>query len=213
MAILSLVQQAHKLCASASSIKYLGNIKGAVEPTCSSENFHALFDLLNPAFLDALFIATAAENLLKAELLAKDFVVHIVDKNVAPLLKNSQDKRPLQLSDIRTEEGANWRHDGPFTINSLTPNTLLIRTIVEKRAYQSELGLTHIEVDALKSITSQRNRVHLLVNDLRHINLNVVRELETLKGLVNRMAISRCQSTLKEIAHLASRADLLLQPI
>lgn len=105
MAILSLVRQAHKLCASASSIQYLGEIRDAIEPTWNDEKVHSLFERLNPAFLDALFIATAAENLLKSELLTRDYVVHVVDKNIAPHLRSLQDKRPLPLSDIKTEEG------------------------------------------------------------------------------------------------------------
>lgn len=211
MATLSLVRQAHRLFAAATSIKYIEEFKDIVSEKFNPNKMLSLNAKLNPSFLDALLIVTAFENVLKAELLAKDFVVH--EAAAKSPLKPIQEKTPLAVSQLITEEGTNWQASGKFTIKSLSKKTLTISRIVGEPHYQTELSLKKDEVEALQRAIHHRNKVHLFINDSRSFSNQVIADLELLKSLINRIAIPRCNATLQQISHLSDRDDMKLTEI
>lgn len=218
MALVSILRVAHKLFASASIIQSLDQLCALRERHFPLEEVHSLFASLDPPYLDAFKLATSFENLFKAELLSFGYVVHKVDKRVNgrqyEVLARTQSVGPVRIRDIRAAEGTSWRRRGPFTISSLTKETLTLGTLIDLNlGYRRSLRLSSQLVAALQYVRAQRNTVHFVVNDIGRFNEQVVDWYVCLKSAINGRLIPRYRNVIAKYPHLRGNPNWGLDEI
>ena len=215
MAIFSLLKHAHKMFAEASVIQKLDSLEALYKnPVPDIRDLHKIFIELDPAFLDAFRIATCFENMFKAQLLKCGYVVHEIHSGTHKDLWNEQKVRPIRISEIRKIEGSNWKRRGDFTIRSLQSRTLgLPRFLNCKSRYKHSLRLSSRTIGALDLINKERNTVHLLVNDIKHLDHQLVDSYGLLRQLVNTRLITLHNRVTGQWAHLRYYPELRLREI
>jgi hypothetical protein len=215
MAIISLLKHAHRMFREASVIQNLDKLEHLYrnhEPKI--EEFVPIFAELDPAFVDAFRISTCFENLFKAQLLKFGYVVHEIDGSKLKHLRQEQLKRPIGVPDVRRIEKSNWKRHGEFTIRCLKLNTLPLGTLIDGATkYPKSLRLSTQALKALNLIRKERNSVHLVVNNIKHLNRELIGSYGLLRILVNTRLVPLHNWALDQWDHTRNYSTLRLKEL
>lgn len=217
MAMISLMRTAHRLLSQSSVIVRLTELETLCANGFPLEEFHRFAASMDPPFLDAFRIATAFENLFKAELLGFGYVVHKFDVKAGPLFKqlaNQQKTRPIKVTELKAAEGVTWCKRDDFVIAGLTHETIPFgRLISSGSAYSRSLRLSGKLMQALDTTREHRNTVHLVMNDIGRFNINVVENYLVMRDAFNTRLLHRYQRILGRYEHMRDSKGLSLNKI
>lgn len=109
-----------------------------------------------------LKIAAGFELHAKARLLAKNFVIHDVDKRSpgCATLAADQRKRPIAKHELFAVTGYHFNGTHNY-LPALKQSSLLFSLITDKAAYRAALDLTARQVEIIKDFRLLRNEIHL----------------------------------------------------
>ncbi|VGO23467.1 hypothetical protein SCARR_05574 [Pontiella sulfatireligans] len=190
---LNILTAAHRLAKETSILQYadalkenLGDIKKSSEIT---------WNLLDMHILDSIRICTCFENYMKARLIEKRFIIHMIIKNQLPQafkhLANDQASRPIKINEIKNAENLSRRRGNNYSFNSLKPNTLVLSKLLNEPSYIAEHKLNSSLLTTLNRINKSRNALHYLVGDSASYSESILNEFIALRDFVNRKLISR----------------------
>jgi hypothetical protein len=210
--LLWLLQASYRLFEGATVVRHLDALAPyirALRTGLDDDSRSALFDLttaFDPAVLDAVRIATCFENLYKARLLHKGFVVHRINEKVPGCahLAQAQCKRPIHVLEIKRAEGLGRRRDLAYAFRSLSPRTV-DRTTFAKRAYKEALRLPDRLYECVEHVAAQRNAVHFLVADMAQYNESVIADLQYMRAACNRYVVAHANRLLDRFGFPAAR--------
>ena len=122
---LSMLAQAHRIFTPTSRIRHLARISGALNARTGRERSaaHRFFSTLDPAVVDAFRITSCFENLFKARLILRGYLIHQIDKGVQPGLWKQQRERPIRVSTLKRAEGHVNKRDIGYEFQSLADKT------------------------------------------------------------------------------------------
>lgn len=153
--------------------------------------FHRVVHSLDVPVVDAFRITTCFENLFKARLLLKGFVIHRIDPHFAPTLAlaKQQKKRPIRISDLKQAEGLIGKRNIDYQFLSLNEQTLKWSTLVRESRYRSAIGLPDELYESLADYSAKRNSLHFLALDSSQHSSEVVRDLRYIRRSFNRWLV------------------------
>lgn len=128
--------------------------------------------------VDDIKIVTCFENVMKSQLIFKNFIVHKIDGN----LKAEQNNSPIDKTKMFKQSG-----------NTLTKFTVNVSKILETKSYYDQLSISENIRNALIKMNKSRNQLHLLetysssfsigeVEVLKEMNLYIDYLIKMLKG-------------------------------
>jgi hypothetical protein len=196
----------YQICEGASLLRRLDELVSLDFSTMDDEgrvHAHELLVSLEPPVLDAVRIATCFENLFKARLLLRDYVIHEIDKEARSSsyanLRAEQWKRPITISEIKCAEGLKGGLPPQYVFQGLSSRTLEWNTVT-KKAYRTELGLPSKLVTSLRNIRAQRNSLHYLLADATAVyNRRFVEDLLCIRESFNTFIVGPHNDLVKEI--------------
>ena len=150
---------------------------------------HRLLSSLDVPVVDAFRITTCFENLFKARLLLKGWLIHQVSPVTQKALANQQRTHPIRISHLKRVEGFFRFRDIGYEFASLSHRTLRWSTMVHESAYRAELGLPVRLFDALEPFAGKRNSLHFLALDSSHYDTRVVDDLCVIRSCFNRFVV------------------------
>ena len=110
-------------------------------------------------YLDCFKIGSAIELGLKARLLIKSYLIHLI-KNKDLTLYREQKNRPISVNEFISV--SNFCHNGTYNfLPDLTDNTLGYSQILDKDEYKNILDLTNEEILFVNESRKRRNMIHL----------------------------------------------------
>jgi hypothetical protein len=130
------------------------------EPIAAKAVFR--FAAMTHRFLDDLKIGQGIELALKARLLSKGYVLHVIDSKLpeTKLLHSRQKTQPVLVKDIL--KCSDFSYDGErCLIPALTDKTIKFSTIVNKPAYAAALSLSDDDLKFARGYNARRNLAHL----------------------------------------------------
>jgi len=116
------------------------------KPKNGKEIWHFLEPFAWNRMIDDVRILSCFENVLKAELIDKGFLVHELEEK-----KKTQKKQPIKFQELSDREKL-----------MLKDFTLQISTILGRESYSTLLSIPHAFKVELKRIAVDRNRLHLI---------------------------------------------------
>jgi hypothetical protein len=147
-----------------------------------------LFSLDVPV-VDAFRITACFENLFKARLLLRGWLIHQIALANLPDLAHRQRTHPVRISSLKRLEGVLHHRDIGYEFRSLTPKTLRWSTLVNNPAYRAEIRLPDRLFDALAPFAGKRNTLHFLALDSSLHNSSVVEDLRVIRDSFNRFVV------------------------
>jgi len=122
--------------------------------------------------IDDIKIITCFENVMKSQLIFKNFIVHKIEGN----LKAEQENSPIAKSKIP---------DFKINGNTLTKFTLKVSKILEKKSYYDQLSISKNTRNALIKMNKGRNQLHLLETYSSSFNLDEVEDLKEMNSYID----------------------------
>ncbi len=122
----------------------------------------AALDALEYINYEHLKIASGFELHLKARLLARDVVLHVLDAGAGPYraLAEAQRDRPIRTAEVLAVAG--FHFDGKVNyLPGLTPSSLKLSWLTGKPAYRAALDLDDTALDVIEDYRELRNQIHL----------------------------------------------------
>ena len=124
-----------------------------------SPSAHDLMEYIN---YEHLKVASGFELHLKARLLARGFVLHILDNKIGQYkaLADEQRNRPIQTQELLGVAG--FHFDGKHNyLPGLTDFSLKFSWLTDRPLYRAVFGLEDRELDVIKDYRELRNQIHL----------------------------------------------------
>lgn len=116
--------------------------------------------------IDSIKISICYENFGKSMLLAKGYLIHLIDKNLFPELAKLQKRKPIFIEDFP----GGWIENNKIKTNisdlknfrkGLSMNTINYSTMLENKPYFQECLYDEEFLPFLKKINLSRNQLHL----------------------------------------------------
>lgn len=120
------------------------------------------------SLIDNIRISVCFENLFKAVLLSRLYLVHNLDHNLFKQLSKEQKKRPVSILELLEE--TSWTTNDNIisdipeinkSIRGISTKTINYSTILKSKEYMKILNLKDDIVRLLTSINDERNQLHL----------------------------------------------------
>lgn len=142
-------------------------------------------DFVINGLIDSIKISICFENFGKSILLAKGYLVHLLDKNIFPDLAKKQKNQPVFIEDWAEEVKIKTSSPLELAKNGLLINTINYSTMLNSNAYVKECLYDEEFLEFLKEINSARNHLHLQ-NSLSFIlRDDTFKRYDKLNGFVN----------------------------
>jgi hypothetical protein len=202
--VMAILSSCYRICEGTSLLRRLDELAALdFSHMNHSGRASALLWSLDPPVLDAVRIATCFENLFKARLLLRGYVIHRIDKQALSLpytyLAAEQRKRPIKILEIKRAEGLRWRRKPQYVFQSLSIFTLSWNTIVTQAAYTTRLRLPSKLFTSLKDIVDKRNSLHYLADSTAFYNRKFVEDLLFIRESFNRFIVKTHNDLVKEL--------------
>ena len=150
---------------------------------------HRFFSSLDVPVVDAFRITTSFENLFKARLLLRGWVIHEIVRNVHPTLAKEQRQKPVKVSALKSAEGVTGVRDIGYEFKGLSPRTLGWSDLVNRPAYRAEIRLPDRLFEALRPFAGKRNTLHFLALDSVVYDTKVIEDLSVIRSCFNRFVV------------------------
>ena len=121
--------------------------------------------------IDSIKIHICIENFLKAILIANGFVVHLLSKDVFPILHTKQKNEPILIEEVTRI--AQWEENSKIKLNDanlrkqikgISDYTLGISVLLSL-GYMNKLGLKQSTIDLFKPYLKYRNNLHYYMDE------------------------------------------------
>jgi hypothetical protein len=122
----------------------------------------ASHDTLEYVNYEYLKIASGFELHLKARLLTRDYVLHLIDGKlpIYKALAHEQRSRPILKSELLSV--SEFHFDGSLNyLPGLTASSLKFSWLTDKPRYRAAIGLSSRDLDVIKDFRELRNQIHL----------------------------------------------------
>lgn len=127
---------------------------------------------------DEIMIVTGFENVIKADLIFKGYVVHEFENtSKGKLLKAEQKAAPLLISRMIAEG---------VTKADIKPKTITMSRMLDP-SYTQALGMPSVVVEVLKKFNKRRNNLHFITEMSGELGKEILAELKTLDGIIDRV--------------------------
>jgi len=141
------------------------------------------------SLMDSIKISICFENFGKSILLAKGYLIHIVNKDICPELSRKQKKEPIYISEL-INFLQNRKKDKSLPNSVVMNKVLLDQTInyglmLKKESYFSKCLLPKDQIELLKQIHNSRNQLHLANSINFKLRNTSFQEYNALKNFVN----------------------------
>ncbi len=136
-------------------------IANKVWKSISSEE-EAMMPFMEEHIIDQIKITLAFENFVKAMLLAKGNIIHVIDKEIHPEIFKKQKTEPINIEEIRTVQNYEIKN-GMVHFKGLTTKTLSNSIIFEVPKYVELYKMPESVLEAVREINKERNQLHLLL--------------------------------------------------
>jgi len=203
-----ILEQCYRICEGASLLRRLDDLAAIDFNNFTNRDNEARFRLhdliisLDPPVLDAVRIATCFENLFKARLLLRGYIIHQIDKKALSssykYLADEQQARPIKISEIKHAEGLQRRnHD--YAFQSLSSFTLTYSRLVTQEAYKTQLHLPPKLFKSLADIVDNRNNLHYLISANAVYTRSFIVDLLYIRRSFNRFVVRTNNALVKEL--------------
>ncbi|MCM0019864.1 MAG: hypothetical protein NBV67_07710 [Tagaea sp.] len=152
-------------------------------------------------FLDDLKIGTGIELAIKALLLNKGFVLHLIKRKPDKFrpLSDKQQVEPVRVRDLL--EFSDFAYDGErCLIPALKEQTIRFSTMVDQPGYASALALSDNDLKCARGYSARRNLAHLPHDEHSEDHAKLIREVLDwdISGFVQRNIIALANKIAQE---------------
>ena len=117
------------------------------------------------SLIDHIKICAAFENYNKAVLLARGYVVHLINQKKNPALAKQQEREPVLISDFRkSNDFVRDEQSGEFYLEGFRDFMTISFAKTLSPEYQKVIGLNEQFLDYLRNMNKERNRLHFYKN-------------------------------------------------
>ncbi|MEX2381000.1 MAG: hypothetical protein WD490_01330 [Opitutales bacterium] len=136
------------------------------DPGSDTEIQNDISFALNNVFQDKISILIALENIIKAKLLLKGYVIHKVDHRIGNgkfvKLYKKQRSTPLRIEEVFLKERIEKEKEGDYVFESLSASTLEIPLFLDKQSYIRAIGLPDKLRSVLEKFLKDEKTLHFL---------------------------------------------------
>jgi len=140
--------------------EYLERYEAGLIDSNESAKFISPFIFQN--LVDIIKICIFFENYMKAELLKKGYLLHIIDRTKISDLGKKQKTHPILFQELNENKKIIYNNEKKEVCHeALKVETIKFSTLLNNRKYLSEVSIPNEIVVFLKEINNDRNKLHL----------------------------------------------------
>jgi len=208
--VLAMLRRCRGLLRDTTLVVELEPLRRLVAPPIAMEDFWEINERLDDRIVDCIRICTCFENVFKAELLRKGYVIHEVHTKGAPAsyrpLASAQRKRPVRIAELRRAQGvAGWRRSD-FVFEGLNDKTIPFSRLLATPGYRRHLRYKQAVFDALTRFNDWRNGLHFLSPGITPYNAPLIADLDALLSCFDERVVPT-YNRLRESANATSRME------
>jgi len=144
--------------------------------------------------IDCIRFLIFFENYMKAELILKDYCVHVLDPNHSGFkeLAKAQFKRPIKLSEIHEIENFTIdKKNKIITHPAILDKTIGIRILIGSSEYSSNYQFDSAMLNIISNFNTYRNSLHFKVSIELSISNDLVSSLDSMNDFVDKIIRER----------------------
>jgi len=181
----------------AKTIKEIDNLK-KLKLEIDKQTIHPknsnISEFIYEYLIDCIRFLIFFENYMKAELIIRDYCVHVIDKSYPcfAVLAKDQYSRPIKLKEIHDIEFFFIdRENKIINHNAIKDKTIGIKELLGSEQYYSNYNLDPKIIYLIQKLNIDRNRLHF--NDTLEFQLSeeLLANLETINQFVNKISKER----------------------
>jgi hypothetical protein len=143
--------------------------------------------------IDKIKIVICLENCMKAILIKKGYIVHLIDRTIdnGKFRNLKIRKRPIRFVDYKRIEGYHFDSiNQKYVLRGMCETTLPVSVLLLPN-YQNILRLPVDILTTLKKLINDRNKIHLSFHSVPKISINYINGIESSIQFINLRIIKR----------------------